>query len=118
ADRQAHHPNVAAPQPFHRLGMARDADRALFLGGLAGRRGAGAGASTAWTGGVIDTRGRHALIVGYGRSGRAAAAFIAQRGGSVRVVDRADTPELRADLERAGIPARLGGYGAEALNGP
>jgi UDP-N-acetylmuramoylalanine--D-glutamate ligase len=66
---------------------------------------------------VIDTRGRHALIVGYGRSGRAAASFIAQRGGSVRVVDRADTPELRAELSKAGIPARLGGYGAEDLNG-
>ena len=35
----------------------------------------------------------------------------------VRVVDRADTPELRAELERAGIPARLGGYGAHDLNG-
>ena len=60
---------------------------------------------------------RHALILGYGRSGRAAASFIAGQGGSVRVVDRADTPELRGDLERAGIPARLGGYGAEDLNG-
>ncbi len=62
-------------------------------------------------------KGRHALVLGYGRSGRAAASFIAGRGGSVRVVDRADTPELRADLERAGIAARLGGYGAEDLNG-
>ena len=33
------------------------------------------------------------------------------------MVDRADTPELRADLELAGIAARLGGYGAEDLNG-
>jgi UDP-N-acetylmuramoylalanine--D-glutamate ligase len=66
---------------------------------------------------VIETRGRHALVVGYGRSGRAAASFIAQRGGSVRVVDRADTPELRAELAKAGIAARLGGYGAEDLNG-
>ena len=66
---------------------------------------------------MIETRGRQALVVGYGRSGRAAASFIAQRGGSVRVVDRADTPELRAELAKAGIPARLGGYGAEDLNG-
>jgi UDP-N-acetylmuramoylalanine--D-glutamate ligase len=66
---------------------------------------------------VSGARGRHALILGYGRSGRAAAAFISRNGGEVRVVDRADTPELRADLERAGIPARLGGYGAEDLNG-
>jgi UDP-N-acetylmuramoylalanine--D-glutamate ligase len=66
---------------------------------------------------VIETRGRHALVVGYGRSGRAAASFIAQRGGSVRVVDRANTPELRAELAKAGIPARLGGYGADDLNG-
>jgi UDP-N-acetylmuramoylalanine--D-glutamate ligase len=35
----------------------------------------------------------------------------------VRVVDRADTPELRAELSKAGIPARLGGYGTEDLNG-
>jgi UDP-N-acetylmuramoylalanine--D-glutamate ligase len=62
-------------------------------------------------------KGRHALVLGYGRSGRAAASFITGRGGSVRVVDRADTPELRADLERAGIAARLGSYGAEDLNG-
>jgi UDP-N-acetylmuramoylalanine--D-glutamate ligase len=62
-------------------------------------------------------QGRQALILGYGRSGRAAASFITGRGGSVRVVDRADTPELRADLDRAGVAARLGGYGAEDLNG-
>ncbi len=66
---------------------------------------------------MSDTGGRHALILGYGRSGRAAAAYISRKGGAVRVVDRADTAELRADLERAGIPARLGGYGAEDLNG-
>jgi UDP-N-acetylmuramoylalanine--D-glutamate ligase len=66
---------------------------------------------------VIQTSGRKALVVGYGRSGRAAASFIAKRGGSVRVVDRADTPELRAELAKVGIPARLGGYGIEDLNG-
>ncbi|HEY4871441.1 MAG TPA: UDP-N-acetylmuramoyl-L-alanine--D-glutamate ligase [Candidatus Dormibacteraeota bacterium] len=66
---------------------------------------------------MTETRGRHALVIGYGRSGRAAASFITQRGGSVRVVDRADTPELRAELAKAGIPARLGGYGTEDLNG-
>jgi UDP-N-acetylmuramoylalanine--D-glutamate ligase len=66
---------------------------------------------------VIDTGGRHALLIGYGRSGRAAASYIRRRGGSVRVVDRADTPELRAELSKAGISARLGGYGTEDLNG-
>ena len=65
---------------------------------------------------MIET-GRHALVIGYGRSGRAAAAFIRRRGGTVRVVDRADTPELRAELERAGIAAGLGGYGAQDLDG-
>ena len=65
---------------------------------------------------MIDT-GRHALVIGYGRSGRAAASFILRRGGTVRVVDRADTPELRAELEQAGIAARLGGYGTKDLNG-
>ncbi|HET9849037.1 MAG TPA: UDP-N-acetylmuramoyl-L-alanine--D-glutamate ligase [Candidatus Dormibacteraeota bacterium] len=66
---------------------------------------------------MSEVSGRHALILGYGRSGRAAAAFISHHGGNIRVVDRADTPELRAELEGAGIPARLGGYGAEDLNG-
>jgi UDP-N-acetylmuramoylalanine--D-glutamate ligase len=65
----------------------------------------------------IETNGRQALVLGYGRSGRAAASFISGRGGSVRVIDRADTPELRADLERAGITARLGGYDTRDLNG-
>jgi len=64
-----------------------------------------------------DVGGRHALVIGYGRSGRAAASFIASHGGNVRVVDRADTPELRVELERAGITARLGGYGQADLNG-
>lgn len=66
---------------------------------------------------MSGSNGRHALVLGYGRSGRAAAAFIQRQGGTVRVVDRADTPELRAELERAGIPARLGGYGPGDLNG-
>jgi UDP-N-acetylmuramoylalanine--D-glutamate ligase len=62
-------------------------------------------------------KARHALVIGYGRSGRAAASFIAKHGGTVRVVDRADTAELRAELERAGLAARLGGYGPGDLNG-
>ena len=64
-----------------------------------------------------DLKGRRALVLGYGRSGRAATSFISARGGSVRVIDRADTPELRAELERAGIAARLGGYATEDLEG-
>jgi UDP-N-acetylmuramoylalanine--D-glutamate ligase len=64
-----------------------------------------------------DVGGRHALVIGYGRSGRAAASFIAKRGGTVRVVDRADTAELRTELERAGFTGRLGGYGPGDLNG-
>jgi UDP-N-acetylmuramoylalanine--D-glutamate ligase len=64
-----------------------------------------------------EMHGRHALVLGYGRGGRAAAAFIQHRGGNVRVVDRADTADLRAELERAGIHARLGGYGPQDLNG-
>src|SRR5437870_13469606 len=96
--------------------MAGNAAGVVVLGGLAGRRCAGAGAGAARSVG-LTMKGRHALILGYGRSGRAAASFIAARGGSVRVVDRADTPELRADLDRAGIAGRLGGYGPEDLNG-
>ncbi|HEX3628879.1 MAG TPA: UDP-N-acetylmuramoyl-L-alanine--D-glutamate ligase, partial [Candidatus Dormibacteraeota bacterium] len=60
---------------------------------------------------------RQALILGFGRSGRAAAAFIRRQGGSVRVIDRAETPELRHELEEAGIPAHLGAYGPDDLNG-
>lgn len=66
---------------------------------------------------MSETQQRHALILGYGRSGRAAAAFLRRQGGEVRVVDRADTPELRGELEHAGFRARLGGYGAQDLNG-
>ena len=62
-------------------------------------------------------KGRHALLLGFGRSGRASAAFLRKQGDSVCVVDRADTPELRSELQRQGIPARLGGYGVEDLNG-
>jgi UDP-N-acetylmuramoylalanine--D-glutamate ligase len=65
----------------------------------------------------MEERGRHAVVLGYGRSGRAAAAFIRDRGGDVKVVDRADTPQLREELERAGLRAHLGGYSPEDLNG-
>src|SRR3989442_6710272 len=111
-DRQADHQDVAAAQPLHRVGMARNAAGAVVLGRLAGRGPPGPRTGSARSLGLTVTA-RHALILGYGRSGRAAASFIAGRGGSVRVVDRADTPELRADLDRAGIPARRGGHGAE-----
>ena len=49
---------------------------------------------------MIETSGRHALLIGYGRSGRAAASFITKRGGSVRVVDRADT-KVHVNLQPA-----------------
>jgi len=66
---------------------------------------------------ALETAGRQALIVGYGRSGRAAASFLRARGSKVRVVDRADTAELRAALEHDGIAGRLGGYGTNDLDG-
>ena len=66
---------------------------------------------------MTDTQRRAALIMGYGRSGRAAAAFLKRRGATVRVVDRADTPELRAALATDGIPGRLGQYAQEDLDG-
>lgn len=62
-------------------------------------------------------QGRHALILGYGRSGRAASAFLRRHGSEVRVVDRADTADLRRELEEAAIPSHLGGYGPGDLNG-
>jgi UDP-N-acetylmuramoylalanine--D-glutamate ligase len=65
----------------------------------------------------MEMAGRHALILGYGRSGKAAASFVRNRGGSVKVVDRSETPQLRAELDEAGLPAHLGGYGPSDLNG-
>jgi len=65
----------------------------------------------------VNLSGRCALIVGFGRSGRASAAFIKRGGGQVRVVDRADTPELRSELERAGLPGRLGAHSDADLKG-
>jgi UDP-N-acetylmuramoylalanine--D-glutamate ligase len=65
----------------------------------------------------VNLKGTRALVIGFGRSGRAAAAFIKKRGGRVRVVDRADSPELRAALEAAGVEGRLGGYSEADLQG-
>lgn len=58
-----------------------------------------------------------ALVIGFGRSGRAAAAFVQSRGGSVWVVDRSDTPELRTAMQAAGVEGRLGGYSEADLDG-
>jgi UDP-N-acetylmuramoylalanine--D-glutamate ligase len=55
--------------------------------------------------------------VGYGRSGRAAAAFLRSQGADVSVVDQGDRPELRAALQRDGLSGRLGGYDVEDLHG-
>ncbi|MDQ6882904.1 MAG: UDP-N-acetylmuramoyl-L-alanine--D-glutamate ligase [Candidatus Dormibacteraeota bacterium] len=57
---------------------------------------------------MIELDGRRALVIGYGRSGRAAASYLKRQGGSVTVVDRADTRELRAALERDGLTGHLG----------
>ena len=57
------------------------------------------------TDGVTEIAGRHALVIGYGRSGRAAASYISAQGGSVRVVDRGDSPELRAELAATRLEA-------------
>ena len=56
----------------------------------------------------LELKGRRALVLGFGRSGRASAAFLTRRGASVRVLDRADTPALREALQRSGLPYRLG----------
>lgn len=57
------------------------------------------------------------MIIGYGRSGRAAAGFVRAQGGEVRVIDQADRPDLRAALERDGLAGRLGGYEVADLDG-
>jgi UDP-N-acetylmuramoylalanine--D-glutamate ligase len=57
---------------------------------------------------LIETEGRRAIVLGYGRSGRAAASYLKRHGTSVVVVDRADTPELRSAVERDGLASWLG----------
>ena len=47
-------------------------------------------------------------MLGYGRSGRAAASYLKRHGTSVLVVDRADTPDLRSAVERDGLSSWLG----------
>src|SRR5207245_1839088 len=51
------------------------------------------------------------------RPSSAASPFSQKQGGSVRVVDRNDTPELRAALHAAGVDGRVGGYSEADLNG-
>ena len=60
--------------------------------------------------------GDRALVIGFGRSGRASARYLRQHGLEVRVQDRADTPELRSALEAFGLAGRLGGYAEEDLD--
>jgi UDP-N-acetylmuramoylalanine--D-glutamate ligase len=56
------------------------------------------------------------MILGYGRSGRAAASYLKRHGATVVVVDRADTPELRAAIERDGLSGWLGTLPAPPLD--
>ncbi|HSO93846.1 MAG TPA: UDP-N-acetylmuramoyl-L-alanine--D-glutamate ligase, partial [Candidatus Dormibacteraeota bacterium] len=66
---------------------------------------------------MIETEGRRAIVLGYGRSGRAAASYLKRHGTSVVVVDRADTPELRSALERDGLAGWLGQRPRPSLDG-
>lgn len=67
---------------------------------------------------ALEVRGRRALVVGLGRSGRAVVDYLAQQGASICVVDRADTPALRAQAASLAGRARvaLGGYDEHALD--
>jgi UDP-N-acetylmuramoylalanine--D-glutamate ligase len=56
------------------------------------------------------------MVLGYGRSGRAAVSFLKRHGASVTVVDRADTPELRSALEQDGVTGRLGASAPPSLD--
>jgi UDP-N-acetylmuramoylalanine--D-glutamate ligase len=60
---------------------------------------------------VIQLEHKHVLVLGLGRSGRAAAELLHQRGARVQVVDSVRTPELEqsaAALEKLGIEVHLG----------
>src|SRR5512134_4171918 len=55
------------------------------------------------------------LVVGLGRSGVAAARFLAEGGANVAAIDEADTAELRHDAEqlrKLGVTAQLGIHSA------
>jgi UDP-N-acetylmuramoylalanine--D-glutamate ligase len=65
---------------------------------------------------VIRLKGRQALVVGFGRSGQASATYLQRQGARVRVVDRAETAELRAALTTHRVAGRLGGYGDADLD--
>jgi UDP-N-acetylmuramoylalanine--D-glutamate ligase len=65
---------------------------------------------------LIETEGRRAMVLGYGRSGRAAASYLRRHGADVVVADRADTPELRSALDRDGLKGWLGPLPAPPLD--
>jgi UDP-N-acetylmuramoylalanine--D-glutamate ligase len=67
--------------------------------------------------GVTALAGRQVLVLGLGRSGRAAAGLLLRQGARVRVQDDADTPPLReaaAALREAGATVQLGPGGLGA----
>lgn len=66
---------------------------------------------------MIETEGRRVLVLGYGRSGRAAAGYLKRHGATVTVVDRADTPALRAAVEQDGVAGQLGDATPPDLDG-
>ncbi len=68
---------------------------------------------------ALDVMGRRALVVGLGRSGQAVVDYLARAGASIEVVDRADTPALRAQAAalEGRATVRLGGYDELALKG-
>lgn len=60
----------------------------------------------------MELAGRQVLVVGLGRSGQAAARFLARRGAAVTGNDARPQlpPEVAADLEAAGVRLALGGH--------
>src|SRR5207253_7066090 len=95
-------PDVTTASPLPPGRLDRDPDRALVLGGRYPGRAADGGAGSAGERERVKPRGKRALVIGFGRSGRAAAAYIRAQGGTVRGVDRADTPEVRSWLHDEG----------------
>jgi UDP-N-acetylmuramoylalanine--D-glutamate ligase len=65
----------------------------------------------------LNLKGKRVLVVGFARSGRAAITYLRGQGAIPFVVDRKDTPDLRAALEAERLEGKLGEHSEKDLEG-